>query len=138
MRKTYLGVLVAVVPFALAARRNDVTKSGSRDGVERPSAIAAASIARPRDALSVTIQGPAIVGAECPCYNYEADASGGTPPYTYQWQDASTGQFLSNYEFGDTGAINFSQVVVDVWDSNGGHAQGSDVIKVCPFPAFSC
>jgi len=57
---------------------------------------------------------------------WQAGASGGAPPYTYQWSGAlsGNGEFVSGALYAD------DILYLDVWDSHGAHVAVSTSITV--------
>jgi hypothetical protein len=79
----------------------------------------------PPSPLSVSLMGPAGVTSGVSS-TWQAAASGGSPPYTYQWSGALSG----NEEF-VSGALYYDDILyLDVWDSLGAHVAVSVAITV--------
>jgi hypothetical protein len=88
------------------------------------------------ETFSLSIDGPGVVTAGL-SYEWDADASGGTPPYTFQWQDASTSSAFTT-SFADEGEPYDTQIALDGWDATGTHVHTTRSIHVCPSPLITC
>lgn len=148
MHKAITSLLALAVPLTLAATPQRSSTPSQQSAPQsfvpsiQPATAALASDAAVlhsiRSPLDGYIDGPEMVGSGCPCYTYQAVVSGGTPPYTYHWFTGSTDDALVDYSFRDTGGLNETTMVVDVWDATDAHIRLSEIVTVCPSPQFSC
>jgi len=99
--------------------------------------------------LSASISGPGTVGNYTTC-TFSANASGGTPPYTYAWGIAgASGGYLSlnsyntasvqatGYYYGSWGGTGSVYLYVTVTDANGLTAQPYRLTSI-PYSSTSC
>jgi hypothetical protein len=78
--------------------------------------------------LSVTLSGPRIVGMNETC-TWTANASGGTSPYTYDWERNMVSVGSGQSYTANTGTSNF-RLDVNVTDAVGSHASDGFVVSV--------
>jgi hypothetical protein len=83
--------------------------------------------------LSAEINGPDILESGVPTA-FSASASGGTPPYTYQWSGAADGTESSI----NVTIYSASDLYLDVWDAAGHHAALSTYLQVSCGGGIEC
>jgi len=99
-------------------------------------ASAAGSISEGRS-LNASIIGPSMVKPNVTCL-YQADVTGGTPPYEYTWSAPGGGSSSSTFDYSNVGSgasYNITLFVTDAADvqaSDQLHVTTSSSAPVCP------